>query len=74
MGPQSSAETGAQQGERLTLPLLMLWAEHLTCPAPSPPSDPVQPGEDHPEGGAGEVRDSAAQEDPLAAGPQSAHW
>lgn len=46
-------------------------ATQLSSPPPAP-SDPVQPGEDHPEGGAGEVVGSSAQEDSLVAGPQPA--
>lgn len=79
MGPQSSAEAGAQQGDRLrhvvvgVVVVFMGGATHLSRLFP-PPSDPVQPGEDHPEGGAGEVGGSSAQEDSLAAGPQPARW
>lgn len=75
MGPQSPAEAGAQQGERLRRVVVVFvgGAAHLSCPL-SPPLDPVQPGEDHPERRAGEVGGSFTQEDSLAARPQPARW
>lgn len=79
MGPQSFAEAGAQQGESHALIVIIAvvvvvgGATQLSRLFP-PTSDPVQPGEDHPEGGAGEVGGSFAQEDSLATGPQPARW
>ncbi|XP_061528570.1 dematin-like isoform X12 [Phycodurus eques] len=44
--------------------------EHWPCPPSAAVFDSVQPGKDHPEGGAGQVNRSHEEENSLATGPQ----